>query len=194
MSTIRTLTLTAYVMTDPRTTAWEGRVGTLADAERHRDAYGFDIREVSDTYAVGDAVEVHSFGRWRRGVVSSLGRSRVTVDYASDAAGRNQRSKAFSSGEIRPVNRPAPAVAAAPQDAEAPTYVVTRGDGTVVSPGDTVVDFRGEKSTFVRVDRGPAPELGKDAKVEVTRDGRRGWYYARVFDLAVDYAGRPALT
>lgn len=69
------------------------------------------------------------------------------------------------------------------------TYTVTRADGTTVNPGDTVVDFRGEESTFVRVDRGPAPELGKDAKVEVTRDGRRGWYYARGFGLTVTEVG-----
>lgn len=97
---VQSLTLIAYAMTNSK--GWEGRVTTLAEAEHHREAYGFEITEVKHTYSVGDSVQVWSYSGWRAGTVTGLGRTRVTVKYASDAAGRNVRTKSFGSGEIRP--------------------------------------------------------------------------------------------
>jgi hypothetical protein len=81
---------------------------------------------------------------------------------------------------------------AGPNDSEPDTepnqmpYKVTDSSGKVVNPGDTVVDFRGDKSIFLEVTR--APEVGRDAKVYV-KDLAGGWkqeFYARVFDLTVE--------
>lgn len=52
-------------------------------------------------------------------------------------------------------------------------------NGKVLSPGDTVVSFRGEEGTFNGLTR--PPMLGKSAKVSV--DGCE--YYDRVFGIEV---------
>lgn len=62
--------------------------------------------------------------------------------------------------------------------------ITHRITGDVVTPGDTVTDFRGQTATLLAAER--ANEQGRDGKVSV-RDSR-GFsmtYYARVFDLSV---------
>lgn len=63
------------------------------------------------------------------------------------------------------------------------TYVVTDRNGRVVKPGSTIIDFRGDKATFLAVTRGPLP--GKSAKVWVEADGSKRELYCTVFDLTV---------
>lgn len=70
------------------------------------------------------------------------------------------------------------------------TYRVTRADGSVVSPGDLIKDFRGHHDTFVSVSRPPAPLHGREAKITIRHGegGTRGQffeYYASVYGLAV---------
>jgi hypothetical protein len=48
---------------------------------------------------VGEAVEVHSFGRWYPGEVVSVGRTRVVVRYTTGTG--KTRDKAFSAGLVR---------------------------------------------------------------------------------------------
>lgn len=67
-------------------------------------------------------------------------------------------------------------------------FRVTRKDGTLVNPGDTVTSFRGIVATFVRVERGPLP--GRSARVVVSHGDITGSvndrsYYAEVYDLVV---------
>ena len=61
-------------------------------------------------------------------------------------------------------------------------YVVTH-EGREVHEGDVITDFRGEKSVFSGVSRGP--EYNGTAKVIALRGESRGEYYAGVFDLVV---------
>ena len=61
---------------------------------------------------------------------------------------------------------------------------VTRKDGTTVSRGSRVDDFRGFPWTFIEVAALPVP--GKSAKVRVMNDeGTERVFYAEVFDLTV---------
>jgi hypothetical protein len=65
----------------------------------------------------------------------------------------------------------------------AASYRVTRDDGTVVRPGDTVRSFRDEPAEFVGVTRGPEP--GRSAKVTVRVGGATRERYAGAYDLTV---------
>lgn len=51
-------------------------------------------------YVVGQTVEVHSYGAWRRGTVVKIGRTRITVEYAKNRWGE-LHSKAFHDYRIR---------------------------------------------------------------------------------------------
>jgi hypothetical protein len=94
------MTLISYELTYPA-----GR--THRTAERPDDDYvakmGLKVVQRTDSYQIGQTVEVAAFSKWRRGTVTKLGRSRVTVDYVTNAAGTNRRVKAFGAGDIRPV-------------------------------------------------------------------------------------------
>ena len=58
---------------------------------------------VRSTYEVGDKVAVHAYGRSRPGVVTKLGRTKVTVDYQQNRQGdRNER--AFQAHFVVPAN------------------------------------------------------------------------------------------
>jgi hypothetical protein len=75
--------------TEEEARQWKDRLGT----EAH-------VLAVTATVAVGDAVEVRAFGRMRPGHVITLGRTKVTVRYARNAAG-DQATRTFGPGEVR---------------------------------------------------------------------------------------------
>ena len=65
-------------------------------------------------------------------------------------------------------------------------YVAVKLDGTTVTAGDTIMDFRGDNWDFVRATSPTRP--GKAGKVTVTRGGSNMGereFYATVFDLIV---------
>jgi len=57
-------------------------------------------RPPAGTFQVDQAVHVHAYGNWRRGVVTKIGRSRVTVRYARNAEGQPDE-RAFPTDQIR---------------------------------------------------------------------------------------------
>lgn len=66
--------------------------------------------------------------------------------------------------------------------------IVTHENGTIVQPGDTVTDFRGDTATFVLATRARIP--GKSGLVVTERTAPSGAKYQResydgVFDLIV---------
>lgn len=66
-----------------------------------------------------------------------------------------------------------------------PIVVTSRLTGGIVSEGDMIESFRGEKATFVRASRAAVP--GKSGKVIVRWLGGEGTreYYDNVFNLSV---------
>ena len=52
-----------------------------------------------DTFAVGEAIEVYSFGRWYPGTVTKIGRTRVTALYVTGTG--TEREKAFPTNKVR---------------------------------------------------------------------------------------------
>jgi hypothetical protein len=63
-------------------------------------------------------------------------------------------------------------------------YKVTRKDGTEVTKGDTIHDFRGDPGTFEMVTRGI--EYNGTAKVVVTSDSFTRESYASAWNLLVE--------
>jgi hypothetical protein len=59
------------------------------------------IWPVETTYRIAQAVLVHSFGRWREGQITKLGRTRVTVDYQTNKQG-DRRTKTFTAADVMP--------------------------------------------------------------------------------------------
>jgi hypothetical protein len=53
--------------------------------------------------AVGQPVEVHSFGRWYPGTISGFGRTRLKVTYATGTG--TKRVKAFPVSLVRAVSK-----------------------------------------------------------------------------------------
>lgn len=107
MTTTDSLTLTVYEVArssrpghpDPRPMTFSERAG----AEKYADA-DRPVVEVQHTYRVGQAVTVDAFGRLRQGVVTKLGRTRVTVRFASNQEGTNIHEKAFPAYDVRPLD------------------------------------------------------------------------------------------
>jgi hypothetical protein len=62
---------------------------------------GGQVETVSRTYRVGARVKVRAYGAWRRGTVTKLGRTRVTVTYLRNQHG-TRASKSFGATQIRP--------------------------------------------------------------------------------------------
>jgi len=68
----------------------------------------------------------------------------------------------------------------------AATYDVTSKDGRTVSPGEVILDFRGDPWVFLKVTRGT--EYNGTARVLVRSATFHNWeqdYYATVFNLTV---------
>jgi hypothetical protein len=76
-----------------------GRYLTRESAERF--CGDGPVTEVAHTYRVGDSVTVRAFGRQRSGVVTGLGRTRLTVKFARNAAGE-QDERHFGPTEVTP--------------------------------------------------------------------------------------------
>lgn len=72
-----------------------------AQAASDRFHNGAQVTEKVVEYRVGDQVMVDAFGRWRQGVVTKLGRSKLTIEYVSNAGGA-KRERAFHPISVRP--------------------------------------------------------------------------------------------
>lgn len=99
MNTKTELTLTSYLCTYP---SGSSHRTTTAPEASWVEQTRLHVTTVTDTYRVGDIVQVAAFGRWRKGVVTKLNRSKVEVDYVTNREGTNRRVKAFPASEIRP--------------------------------------------------------------------------------------------
>jgi len=77
---------------------YEFLVGTRAESSVWD---GAELKSHTFTYAVGMFVQVHSYGAWRPGRVTDLGRTLVEVDYARNRTGK-RHVKRFSAENIRP--------------------------------------------------------------------------------------------
>lgn len=99
MST-KTLTLTHYEHPAPKT----GQVIRTDVEPGTATFYGRQVEDtvtkVETTYQVGDVVEVDAFARWRPGIVTSLGRTRVTVEYRRNQQG-TKAERSFTPREVR---------------------------------------------------------------------------------------------
>jgi hypothetical protein len=60
-------------------------------------------RLAARSFQVDQAVHVHAYGNWRPGTVTKIGRSRVTVRYARNAAGTPDE-RAFPTDQIQPAH------------------------------------------------------------------------------------------
>jgi hypothetical protein len=78
---------------------------------------GGRVETVTASYSVGDKVQAYAFGAWRDGVVTKLGRTRVTVNFTRNRSG-DQAERAFTATDLEPAPR-VPVKAAEPAPAEA---------------------------------------------------------------------------
>jgi hypothetical protein len=106
------LTLTTWIAQHPNGPApFPTEASARQSAEAWARQYGTPGRyEVEvHTYRVGTVVVVRAFGRDRRGTVTRLGKTRVTVLYERNAAGA-LHERVFTACEVRPlVDQPEPA-------------------------------------------------------------------------------------
>ena len=100
-----TLTTWTRVTRNERTGAEEiwGGFRTREAAESAGWGELLRVDERTESYHVGDLVEVQAFGYWRPGVVVGLGRTRVRVRYQRNLHGRED-TRSFVAYYIRPAS------------------------------------------------------------------------------------------
>jgi FKBP-type peptidyl-prolyl cis-trans isomerase 2 len=96
------LELITYRMHDAQDGRLRYRANERPDADYvQRMKYAEPVQD-NHVYRVGDEVFVSAYSRLRPGRVTKLGRTKVTVEFTSDAAGQNVRTRAFSGAEVIP--------------------------------------------------------------------------------------------